>query len=90
MNEQRFMETFAVRLRQGLRYNQRNGKAMTQHALAEATGLHYSIISRYARARRMPSAYHTALIARALNVSAEWLLGIRDEGRDKPWKTDSL
>lgn len=76
MNEQRFMEVFAERLRQGLKYRrQENRKAMTQHRLAEATGIHYSTISRYARAKRMPSAAHAAQIADALGLDLGWLCG---------------
>lgn len=77
MNEQRFMEIFANRLRQGLKYRRVNGRAMTQHLLAEETGLHYTLISRYSRARRMPSAAHAARIAQALGVDLGWLCGLK-------------
>ena len=73
-DEKRFMELFAQRMRQGLRYS---GRRMTQHRLAEVTGVHYSTISRYARAKRMPSAAHAAAIAGALGVDAGWLLGVK-------------
>ena len=75
MNEQRFMEVFAERLRQGLRYRQENRHPLTQHRLAELTGIHYSTVSRYARARRMPSAAHAVQIAEALGVDVGWLCG---------------
>lgn len=75
MNEQQFMERFGQRVRKGLKYKQQNHKAMTQHRLAELTGLHYSLISKYVRAKRMPSAAHAVQIARALGVNVGWLLG---------------
>lgn len=83
MNEQRFMEVFSRRLRQGLKYRRVNNRAMTQHQLAEETGIHYSQISRYARARRMPSACHAAQIAGSLGVDIGWLLGL-SRAQDEP------
>lgn len=78
MNEQRFMEEFAKRMRQGLKYRRVDNRAMTQHRLAEETGIHYSQISRYARAKRMPSAAHAVAIARVLDVDVGWLLGANE------------
>lgn len=69
------MQDFGARVRKGLRYRQQNHRAMTQHRLAELTGLHYTLISRYINAKRMPSAAHAVQIARALEVDVGWLLG---------------
>lgn len=77
MNEERFKEMFAERLRKGLKYRQENRHPMTQHRLAEETGLHYTLISKYARAKRMPSAAHAAMIAGALGVDVGWLCGMK-------------
>ena len=83
MNEQKFREAFAARLRKGLCYNQRNRRAMTQHELAQVTGLHYSLISKFARAKRTPNALHLRLIADALNVSIDWLCALREHEGEK-------
>lgn len=78
MSETEFMELFSGRLRRGLEYNQRNHHPMTQHQLAQESGIHYSTISRYARKKRQPSAMHVRMIAKALGVSADWMLGMRE------------
>lgn len=75
MDKRKFMEDFGNRVRKSLHYKQQNHHPMTQHALAEATGMHYTLISKYIRGKRMPSAAHAVQIAEALGVDIGWLLG---------------
>jgi len=75
MDDLEFMQGFGNRVRKGLRYKQQNHHPMTQHTLAEKTGMHYTLISKYIRGKRMPSAAHAVQIAEALGVDIGWLLG---------------
>lgn len=70
-------ETFSKRLR-----DLRESKSMTQDELADAAGVTKASVSRYERheTTRIPSAIVDRL-ARALNVSDEWLLGLTDTMR---------
>ena len=52
----------------------RQGKGLSQTALAKATGLDQSAISRIERGQRTVTVEQLVLIARALDVSADELL----------------
>lgn len=52
-------------------------KNMTQRGLAEATGITEATISRYASAARIPRGPEIVKIAKALNVSCDYILGAK-------------
>lgn len=56
-------------------------KGITQGALAEAVGVKPGTISNYFNGERVPDAVTLGKIATALNVSADFLLGIDTESR---------
>lgn len=51
----------------------------TQAWLSERSGLTQATVSRYIRGTRVPDAYALASIAKALDVSCDWLLGIENK-----------
>ena len=53
-------------------------KDMTQETLAELTGLKRQTISLYQRGENVPAADSLAMIAKALECSTDWLLGLTD------------
>jgi transcriptional regulator with XRE-family HTH domain len=59
-----------------------------KRALARATGIHETQIYRYIRETCLPGAIHLALIARAGDVHADWLLTGHDGIRDDPARYD--
>lgn len=58
---------------------------LTQRSLAQKAGITESAISRYVIGRRKANEYSIIKICKALNVSADWLLGL-DEEKDEPVK----
>lgn len=57
-------------------------RGMTQKELANKTRLTEVTISRYVNNQRMPKASHIVTLCKALCVSADWLLGVKDHGND--------
>lgn len=53
-------------------------RGMTQKELADKTRLTEVSISRYINNQRIPKATHIKTICKALNVSADWLLGVKE------------
>ena len=51
----------------------------TQKDLAQATGMTKAEVSRYARGQTAAREDTLVKICRALNVSADWLIGLEDE-----------
>lgn len=51
---------------------------MTQRELADKTGMTEVSISRYVSGQRMPNGVHIVKIAKALNVSCDYLTGLTD------------
>lgn len=64
---------FSARLKQALR-----DANMKQYELAEKVGVSYITISRYVCGERMPRAQIVALMAKALGVTTDYLLGVED------------
>lgn len=64
------METFAQRFQRALFI-----RGLKQVDVCEKTGISSSIMSCYAKGRYVPKKQNLTLIAIALNVSEEWLLG---------------
>ena len=62
---------FAEKLRQA-----REQKRMTQEELSEIIGIHFSSISNYETGRSMPTSFILKRMCDALDVSADYLLGI--------------
>ena len=70
------MNTFSHRLKLIMK-----GQEITQTKLAEITGLGKSSISQYCSGKNIPSKANLKIIADALDVSGEWLLG-KDQEAD--------
>lgn len=71
------MEEFGTRLEQIMKM-----RGCTQKKLAEESGLTEAAISRYITGQREPKAIAIANIARALNTTADVLLGIDEVERN--------
>lgn len=71
--------TFPERLREGLSLAD-----MTQAELAKAAGVGPPLITDYIKGRYIPKAERLAKIAKALNVSEDWLMGKTDEPKRRP------
>lgn len=54
-------------------------KNMSQRDLADLTDIDENSISRYITKGRKPSADGLILICKALNISADWLLGLKED-----------
>ena len=54
-------------------------RGMSQKELANKTRLTEVTISRYVNDLRIPKASHIKTLCRALCVSADWLLGVKEE-----------
>lgn len=67
------MNKFSIRLRQVLKANN-----MSQIALAKKIGMSQGIVNNYCTGKREPSLDVLILICKALNESADYLLGILD------------
>ena len=61
----------------------RENSGFTQQKLAEAVGVTKTAIYYYEKGRKIPSADVLKNIALALNVSADYLLGLTDDPRPK-------
>lgn len=61
-------------------------KGMTQRELSDATDISPHVISYYANGHRVPKSRNLMLIAKALDVSAEYLLGDEPTKCGKWWK----
>lgn len=57
-------------------------KSMTQKQLAQATGLTEAAISKYLCGKQITHEESLVKICKALDVSADWLLGIEKEVRN--------
>ena len=55
-------------------------KRMRQRTLSRITGINESTISDYTTGKRQPTLENLVMLCRALDVSADWLLGVKDEG----------
>jgi len=51
---------------------------ITRKELGKITGIDPSLISRYERGERTPTIDNLSIIAKALNISADYLLGLTD------------
>ena len=60
-------------------YELRNRRGWTQTELAEAAGLSQNAISDYEADKRQPGSVALAPLARALECSADYLLGLTDD-----------
>lgn len=58
-------------------------KHMKQYELAEKTFITQTTISRYITGERTPDAINLKAICEALDVSADWLLDIREDQREE-------
>ena len=67
------MNKFRERLKETLKYN-----SMSQVTLAKRTGMSQSVINNYCTGKREPTLDVLLLICRALDVSADYLLGLED------------
>lgn len=65
------MDLFGERLKQA-----RTDRGMTQYELAELAGLPRETVGRIERKRNTAYLYTAIVLARALNVSLDWLCGI--------------
>jgi transcriptional regulator with XRE-family HTH domain len=75
----RELQAFAVRLRWA-----RERSGLTQQQVATAIGLsNYNSYQYWERAQRWPSAEYFASLCRVLGASADMLLGLHKEGREK-------
>lgn len=72
MNE--FM-IFSERLKLAMKHNNK----MKQSELAEITGLTEVTISRYVNGQRTPKAHEIVKLAKALNTSCDYLLGVSED-----------
>ena len=68
------MNTFAQRLKQTMKE-----RGITQTELSRITGLGKSSISQYVSGKNIPSKANMKIIADALEVSVEWLIGDFEE-----------
>jgi len=66
----------------------RDMRELTQSDLGAMVGLDLNTISRYETGKTEPSADIIALLARALDVSADYLLGLKDDPRGRPETRD--
>ena len=57
-------------------------RGMSLPELGRMTGLDYSVLSRYENGKRDPSVQRAALIAAALGVTLDFLVGDADESSD--------
>jgi transcriptional regulator with XRE-family HTH domain len=55
-------------------------RRMTQKELANKTRLTEVTISRYINNQRVPKATHIITLCKVLCVSADWLLGVKENG----------
>ncbi len=67
------MNKFSERLKQALKDNQ-----MSQIALAQKIGMSQGVVNNYCTGKREPTLDVLILICKALNESADYLLGIED------------
>lgn len=67
------MNKFSERLKQVLKENQ-----MSQTALASKIGMSQGVVNNYCTGKREPSLDVLVLICKALNETADYLLGIED------------
>lgn len=66
------MSTFSFRLREA-----RQHRKIGQTVLSERCGLSGKMIGKYERGERVPSIQTVKTICEELNISADWLLGIK-------------
>lgn len=66
------MSTFACRLREA-----RLSRKIGQTVLSERCGLSGKMIGKYERGERVPNIRTVKAICEELNISADWLLGIK-------------
>lgn len=59
----------------------RKDLGLTQKEVSAAIRMHKSEVSAYERGRQMPTFWSLCELARALNVSIDWLAGLTDERR---------
>ena len=52
----------------------------TLRAIAKESGVSDAVIGKYRDGAYLPNAYSIAKLCKALNVSADWLLGLSDKG----------
>lgn len=55
-----------------------SASGMTKRTLAERMGLHETTVGKWVLGRNQPSLDYLAKLARALGVSADWLLGLSE------------
>ena len=74
------METdlFAERLNEAI-----DGLGVTNAALARMIGVNQYSVKGWRTGRNMPDGYNVAKLCKALNVSADWLLGLEATGDDE-------
>src|SRR5262245_11879997 len=62
-----------------LDYGKRRGKDLSQEELAQLAGVRHNTISRAERGETKPNATTLEAIARVLQVSSDWLLGLSED-----------
>ena len=75
------MSVFAKRLKE-----MRESKGLTRKELGKASGVDPSLISRYESGERAPTADNLLKIAKTLECSTDYLLGLTDN--PQPWSND--
>lgn len=65
------IEGFDTRLQQAI-----NNKNMTNRQVSIILGIPYSCMNGYINEGKMPCCYHLVRLAKLLNVSTDWLLGL--------------
>ena len=75
------MSVFAKRLKE-----MRESKGLTRKELGKASGVDPSLISRYESGERSPTADNLLKIAKTLECSTDYLLGLTDN--PQPWSND--
>lgn len=71
-------DIISIRIKEALK-----ARNMTQRELAEATGITEVTISRYASSTRIPRGTEIVKIASALNVTCDYILGLKDNLHEK-------
>lgn len=66
----------------------RKNAGHTQASLAELIGIHYKNISRWEAGEYTPEVENLMLLAKALNVSADYLLGLSDDPKRAARESD--
>ena len=80
MREIKEWKMFSERVRAEL-----SARDMTQRELAKLSGLNEASVSQYINLFRVPRATAIIDIAKALNVSCDYLLGVTNDRRTKVW-----